>query len=256
MGRSNPVLAAIGSGFSFMVQYYGRAAISSVFRVLRSKTNFFSAPAEKKNSLSASFINPGVVTGLMSRQKDYTQWLKRGRQRVAVARVMRKPMTTTEICQAARPFAPRLQLRDVWHLMQEFQAHGLVTCLNPRHVTGKLYTLTPVGRTAVQYTFGIEIRSLPQNINWRKYAQVVRAKTRRLVLLELARMPEAIPKTASHVRKSLRDKHPMGLNPTIRALKDLERLGLVRSAPIGKLDRRKAYRLTSSGSSLVGLMSQ
>jgi DNA-binding PadR family transcriptional regulator len=216
---------------------------------------FALASLNKPNGLNTRFINPKVVTELMSRQKDYTQWLKRGRQRAAVAQVLRKPLTTSEICQAAREYAPRLQLRDVWHLMQELQDRGLVTCLNPRHVTGKLYMLTPTGKWAVERAFEIKISSLPKNIDWRKYAQVARAKTRRLVLLELAHMPEAISKTASNIRKSLKSKHPLGLNPTIRALKDLQKLGLVKSAPYGDQDRRRVYRLTFAGNTISDLIS-
>ena len=53
--------------------------------------------------------------------------------------------------------------------------------------------------------------------------------------------------TVTHIRKRLRDKHPMGLNPTTRAIKDLERLGLVRSAPAPDRDHRRGYTLTRSG---------
>jgi DNA-binding MarR family transcriptional regulator len=53
--------------------------------------------------------------------------------------------------------------------------------------------------------------------------------------------------TVTHIRKRLRDRHPMGLNPTTRALKDLERLGLVRSAPAPDKDRCRGYTPTMSG---------
>lgn len=53
--------------------------------------------------------------------------------------------------------------------------------------------------------------------------------------------------TATDVRKRPRDNHSMGLNPTTRALKDLEQLGLRRSVPISPKDRRRDYGLGSSG---------
>jgi len=108
--------------------------------------------------------------------------LQRGRQRAAVARVLRKPMTGTEICSAARVFNSHIQLRDVWHLLRQMKRRGLVQCYNPRLVTGRLYLLTPKGRVAVKEAFSISIPQPPANIDWRKYSRVVRAKVRRLTL--------------------------------------------------------------------------
>jgi len=170
-----------------------------------------------------------------------------GRRRAAVVRVLRKPMTASEICRAAHPINPRIQLRDIWHIMGELKDRGLAVCLNPRHTTGKLYTLTARGRDAASRAFGLTIEPTIRRINWKKYAQVARAKARKLVLLELSRLPPKSMSTATDVRKRLRDKHPMGLNPTTRALKDLERLGLVRTAPLSPKDRRTGYGLTRSG---------
>ena len=73
----------------------------------------------------------------MSLQKDETTWIQNGRQRSTVAQVLRKPMTPTEILNAARQTNPRIQLRDIWFLMRQFQQHRFVRCLNPKSVTGK-----------------------------------------------------------------------------------------------------------------------
>lgn len=185
----------------------------------------------------------------MSLKEDDDRWLKRGRQRAAVVQVLRKPMTPSEICSAARQINPRIQLRDIWFIARQFKKRGLVRCLNPSHTTGKLYALTDRGHEAVQRAFGLEVGPVPTGVNWSKYAQVVRAKTRKSVLLELLRLERSgsVPATATMIRKSLLDRHPMGLNPTIRALKDLERLGLVRNMPFCKRDRRMGYRLTKGG---------
>ena len=187
----------------------------------------------------------------MSRENDYTNWILRGRQRSAVAQVLRKPMTTSEICTAARGKAPRIQLRDVWHVMVEFKERNLVVCLNPRHVIGKLYALTKMGRQVVQQALGIIITPTVTGVDWRRYAQVVRAKARMVVLLELARMPTSVPTTATAIRKRLRDKHPMGLSPTLRVLKDLERLGLIRSRNTSVKGLPRTYKLTGSGATVV-----
>jgi Fe2+ or Zn2+ uptake regulation protein len=187
----------------------------------------------------------------MSRENGNAKWVKRGRQRAAVAQALRKPMTTTEICKATRSLSPRIQLRDIWLVLKEMRERGSVICLNPRHVTGKLYALTKRGRRVVKQTFGIEVPQIPQHIDWRKYAQVVRAKARKAVLLALAEMPSDMHATATVIRKRLREKHPMGLNPVIRALKELKRLGLVRSEPASKRGSRTRHFLSKSGAAIA-----
>jgi hypothetical protein len=122
------------------------------------------------NALPAKFINLSVVTELMSHAKDDAGWLQRGKQRAAIARVLRKPMTATEICAAARKYTPQIQLRDVWFLMRQFEKRNLAGCLNPQQVTGKLYILTEIGRKVAHKVFGISISNPPENIDWRKYS--------------------------------------------------------------------------------------
>ena len=48
-------------------------------------------------------------------------------------------MITSEILLAAQSHAPRILLRDVWFILRGFHKKGLVTCLNPGAVTGKLF---------------------------------------------------------------------------------------------------------------------
>lgn len=160
-------------------------------------------------------------------------------------------MTTSEICQAARVFSQQIQLRDIWLILKEMAARRLVVCLNPRHVTGKLYALTDEGRRVLKQAFGIQVSRTPTNIDWRKYARVVRAKVRRLVLLEVARLSSSRPVTATEVKRSLRDKHPVGLNPTIRALKELELTNLVKTSCRKGMNVRHNYGLTPGGDRLA-----
>jgi hypothetical protein len=189
----------------------------------------------------------------MSRARDDTSWLKRGTQRQAVAQALRKPMTATEICAAAQAHNSRLQLRDAWHLLTEMQERGLVTCHNPRLVTGRLYELTARGKAAVGVAFGVAINAPQANIDWRKYSWVVRAKVRRLTLLGLAELEAKTGErqTATAIRKYLRPEHPVGLNPVARALKELLRLGLVREAGVTRKRCCKLYQLTSAGGRIV-----
>ena len=187
----------------------------------------------------------------MSLLNDNAKWIKRGRQRSAVGQVLRKPMTTTEICREAQSFNAHIQLRDVTFLLRQFQAKGLVRCLNPKWVTGKLFVLTDLGREVVESAFAISVRQAARRIDWRKYAWVMRAKIRKVVLLELSRLPEELPKTATVIRKSLRHQYPIGLNPTLRALKELEGMGLIISQRRSAKDPHKTYQVSTSGAAIV-----
>ena len=189
----------------------------------------------------------------MSRERDDARWIKRGKQRQAVALALRKPMTSKEICVTARTRSPRLQLRDVWHLLGEMQARGLVNCHNPRLVTGRLYELTVRGRAAVAVGFAVDVPLPKGNIDWRKYSWVVRAKVRRVTLVGLAGLEKRIRRsqTATAIRKHVRTEHPVGLNPVVRALKDLLHLGLIREAGLTTKRCRKLYLLTPAGRRVV-----
>ena len=189
----------------------------------------------------------------MSHEKDDATWLKRGRQRAAVAQTLRKPLTGTELCRATRVLNPLIQLRDVWHLLREMQHRDLIVCLTPRLVTGRLYCLSVKGNTAVHDAFGISITEPPSGIDWRKYSWVVRAKIRRLALVALGQLQKKIgsPQTATAVRKHLRSEHGVGLNPVIRAMKDLVKLALVQEAGVTEQRCCKLYRLTPAGSRIL-----
>lgn len=185
----------------------------------------------------------------MSLTRNDVPWLKRGRQRAAVARVLRKPMTGTEICAAAQTVNPHIQLRDVWQLLRQMQDREIVYCINPRLVTGRLYALTARGRAAVRAAFGIPVTMPPSNLDWRKYSWVVRARVRRLTLMALGQLEAKTnaPQTATAIRKHLRTEHPVGLNPVIRALKDLLRLRMIRQAGVTEERACRLYWLTRMG---------
>src|SRR5688500_815472 len=114
-------------------------------------------------------------------------------------------MTESQICSKARALAPRIQLRDVWFLVRQCSAQGLTYCLNPGQVTGKLYFLTDLGRAVVEAAFGQKVDPCPPGIDWKRYALVVRAKIRCLVLQEIAK-PCRFGRagiTASEIRRRL-----------------------------------------------------
>jgi len=185
----------------------------------------------------------------MSRQNDDSGWLQRGRQRAAVAQVLRKPMTATEIWMAARVLNPRIQLRDIWHLLKQMQDRKLVRCRNPRLITGRLYEWTERGQEAAASACGSTFTPASAQIDMRKYSWVVRAKIRRLTLGALADLENKLgePQTATAIRKHLRSEYAVGLNPVLRALKDLVKLGLVRPAGVTEERCCKLYHLTPAG---------
>jgi len=181
------------------------------------------------------------------------KWLQRGRQRAAVAGSLRKPMTGSEIWRAARQTNPHIQLRDIWLIMRHLEEKKLVVCLNPRQTNGKLYSLTDHGQVVVAAAFGVNCNPLPGNVNWKIYGKVARGRIRRLVLEGLGSLGDRTEEaqTAAALRKSLRNGHPMGLNQVIRALRELESLGLVRKLGVTRKQSRKLFALTSSGQKIV-----
>jgi len=162
-------------------------------------------------------------------------------------------MTGSELCTAARAINPHIQLRDVWHLLRQMLERKLVVCLNPRLVTGRLFLLTTRGHSAVHTAFGIQVSPAP-HLDWRKYSRVVRAKIRRLTLNSLGQLEDKTgePHAATAIRKHLRSEHAIGLNPVLRALRDLTALRLVRSDTIKC--GYKVHRLTRAGRRILEQM--
>src|SRR5437870_1019329 len=173
----------------------------------------------------------------------------RGRQKRAILQVLAHPMTKTQICQEATRIDPHILLRDVWFIVRQLQKRNLVQCLNPSQGTGKIYCLTDWGRKVVAYAFDVKAPHLPADVPWKEYSLVVRAKTRRLVVLELGKfaslnLGEA---TAARVRKRLNQTYPIGLNPVMRTLRELCRIGVMKCIATTPKQQRRVYSLTKDG---------
>lgn len=162
-------------------------------------------------------------------------------------------MTASEIWQAARLLNPHIQLRDVWFILGQLQERNLVTCLTPKLVTGKVHCLTDLGRKVVAQCLSVPPALPVPSIRWKHYGYVVRGQMRKRVLLEFLRHEVGAAITASALRRRMLDSHPAGLNPTLRALKELTALDLVRlqEAPDGKPS--KGYAITPHGHHLVSV---
>jgi len=176
------------------------------------------------------------------------KWLKRGRQRIAVLRVLRKPMPASEIFHAAREFDSHLQLRDLWFILPQLTGRGVAICLTPRQGNGRLFALTALGRKLARHSFDLDVAPEPGDVDWRRCAWVVRARVRRATLLGLAALLERdnMPRTATEVRKAIRGEFPVSLNPVLRSLKELLAKSLVRVAGT-TVDHRRHYSLTPAG---------
>jgi Fe2+ or Zn2+ uptake regulation protein len=176
-------------------------------------------------------------------------WLNRGKQRRAVAQALTRPLTQAEIWKLARLKAESVQLRDVWAILRDFKARGLIYCLNPTVTTGKLFYWTDAGKRVAQRTFH-QILGLPEKrVNWARYTLVARAPVRHKVLTAIAEKfgsPEYA--TATAIRRRLREHYPIGINSVLRALAELARVGLVRS---DITDGRKVYQVSQSGKTIL-----
>ncbi len=162
-------------------------------------------------------------------------------------------MTGTQIFEQASSLAPRIQLRDIWFVLKQFGERNLAYCLTPRLVTGRLYFLTRAGREAVKHLLGREVPEPTLGIDWKKYAQVVRGRVRRLILEEVAQpvWHGNEGRTANEIRKRLLERHPVGLNATMRALTELRRLQLTRGKLHPEKPRSRLYVLTPMGRRIV-----
>ena len=194
----------------------------------------------------------------MSLPNNNADWLKRGKQRAAAARVLCKPMTAVEICETARTWAPKLQLRDVWFLMRQMADKGLALPLNEHSNNGRLYALTDPGRRAVAEAFDVSVAPRSTSIDWKVYSWVARARIRKRVLLGMAQMEghSHDGQTASHIRKFIRTDYPVGLNPVIRAVRELANKQLISCVGATTVRGCKLYRLSPTGKHIVGQLRQ
>ena len=185
-------------------------------------------------------------------------WIKRGSQRSAVARVLRKPMIGTEICAAARRLTPCIQLRDVTFHLKQMRHRRLVYCLNPRQVTGKLYFFTDAGRRLMRSTFGLRIVPEDLAVDYSKYSFVIRASIRKAIVREMdlleRRNPHGI--RISRLRKALNERSPIGVNPVSHAVQDLIKAGVLKSLPMNKTRTRHAFRLAYPGRKILSEMNR
>jgi hypothetical protein len=185
----------------------------------------------------------------VTERTTHVRWINRGKQKRAIAQVLTKPLTQSQLCALAQAHAPKLQLRDIWAIVGQWKQLGLIHCLNPDELTGKLHFWTDKGRTAVTRAFNMELQPLPNDFDWRLYAWVARGKLRRFVLLAVGNaIGRPFNKTAAEIRKAVRDKYPVGLNSTLRTLQELVARNVIE---YNLEDNRRFYRHSPAGETIA-----
>ncbi len=72
-------------------------------------------------------------------------WVVRGKQRVAILKVMSKPQTPTETCKKSKMYNEKISLNNTSDILRSFVKIGLAACLNNEDKVGRLYKLTNFG---------------------------------------------------------------------------------------------------------------
>lgn len=78
--------------------------------------------------------------------KEYA-WILRGLQRKAIIWVMDKPKIPSQIHREAKKINPRISLNNTSDALRSFVKMKIAKCLNPSEKVGRLYQLTPKGKS-------------------------------------------------------------------------------------------------------------
>ena len=188
---------------------------------------------------------------------DTKVWLQRGKQRHAIAVSLHGVMSGTQLWRAAVKLTPKLTLRDTRAILRKLEARGLVQCLNPTAPCGRLFVPTQAGEMAFQSLgpdMPLRTLSLPADISPALVSYLLRAHVRHAVFRIVAQEELALPqyRTATTIKRALREKCPVTLNQASRALRDLRQIGLI--LPVQAESRIWSYSLTQLGVRLAIVM--
>ncbi len=188
-------------------------------------------------------------------EKDI-KWVNWGSQKKAVLQALTHPMTPTQLLREARKINRRISFGDLSNLTCEFMNRGIVECLTPKQLTGRIYCMTDYGRQLVKRVFVLNIRSLDKEFNWNRYALVVAGKTRKLILKEMFFIKSYHENgiTLAAIRKRLSRIYPITLSQTYSAMNYLLKARVVKIVGYTKLRNSKLYKLTQSGGKICEYM--
>lgn len=196
---------------------------------------------------------------LQKGKKGKTRW---GEQKEALIKALHKPMPGTELLASMQQQFPKLELPQITRLLRSLEDKGLVQCLNASAITGRIYYFTEEGQSYAEKKYNISARPLLGGINWRKYGRVIAGKARRDALLAMENPWRGMKeKTKGELRKMLsfsqgaQGKHPMGMSAAIRAVNELEDLGLIKRK--GRAKRGESlYVISLSGRRIIAQLRQ
>ena len=180
------------------------------------------------------------------------EWIKKSKQRIAIVKILKKPMSASEICIETKKHNVSIWFSDISKIMREFQKHGIIKVINPDYVNGKLYCFTNKGREIVNRYFCLFYHPISIGVEYRKYSIVNRSKMIRMVLIGLGDSIKRgdrsfIGRTASIIKKYLHELYPVTLNNTLNSIKQLKSLGLIKCCGITKKRGLNLYQPTIQG---------
>lgn len=194
----------------------------------------------------------------MTPTESLMKWVTRGIQRHAVTRHLHRPQTSAQLWNAAKRDAPRLTMRDTRAILRDLESRGLASCLNPSALTGRIYAATNFGGELLRLLTPGQEPSVekPLAAVTDSLAFVLRGRVRHAVFrTATTHIPgRPTPTSASTIKRHLRNIHPVTLNQTIRALRELERAGIVETVP--SETRIRHYGPTEIGKLLVPFIPQ
>ena len=181
--------------------------------------------------------------------KKEVKWANWGKQKQAVLQVINRPMTPTEILNKAKQIHSNITFGDVSTLIREFVERGILECLTPTRLTGRIYYLSNHGRKLLWRVYGIKTAPLDIDMDWNKYSRLKAGKTRMVVLKEIYNQRGFFPDgiTLTTIRKRLGRIHPMTLSQTYCAIQELLKDGLIVISGYAWKRDSKLYKLTSEG---------
>lgn len=176
---------------------------------------------------------------------------KRCDQRKALLNALVIPSTPLELFFRIRPLCPKVQLRDLWRSLRKLQERELVRCLTPKAKTCKIYFFTRMGCEFMRERYGIVVSDRLRRISWRKYSEVIKGKARKAALMAMDERWKSPARTVADIRRFTRNNHALCMSAAIRAVADLEHLGLIERVEVKAKGQRPMFVLTPSGKRIV-----
>ncbi|MBI5391250.1 MarR family transcriptional regulator [Candidatus Woesearchaeota archaeon] len=83
----------------------------------------------------------------MPKKDDLYSWIIRGKQRYPIFMTLDGKKMPSLICREAKKVNPKISLNTTSDVLKDLKTKKLVLCLNEEAKTGRLYTLTSLGKT-------------------------------------------------------------------------------------------------------------